>query len=50
MNFEKKNWRKVAELTCSEEDTMKNMPHPVTPDNVYQAILAAKALAEYHSK
>ncbi|MBS4207221.1 glycerol dehydrogenase [Bacillus sp. FJAT-50079] len=46
--FREEEWRKVAEDACAEGDTMGNMPHPVTPDNVYQAIIAANALAEYY--
>ncbi|GLY11858.1 glycerol dehydrogenase [Bacillus badius] len=46
--FREEEWRKVAELACAEGDTMGNMPHPVTPADVYQAIVAANALAEYY--
>ncbi|CAM4224454.1 glycerol dehydrogenase [Lederbergia lenta] len=46
--FREKEWRKVAQDACAEGDTMGNMPHPVTPDDVYQAIIAANALAEYY--
>ncbi|MBA4536578.1 glycerol dehydrogenase [Bacillus aquiflavi] len=46
--FREEEWRKVAEDACAEGDTMGNMPHPVTPDDVYQAIIAANALAEYY--
>ncbi|MFO1446121.1 glycerol dehydrogenase [Bacillus sp. Bva_UNVM-123] len=46
--FKEEEWRKVAEDACAEGDTMGNMPHPVTPDDVYQAIIAANALAEYY--
>lgn len=46
--FREEEWRKVAEEACAEGDTMGNMPHPVTPDDVYQAIVAADALAEYY--
>ena len=46
--FREEEWRKVAEIACAEGDTMKNMPHPVTPDEVYQAIIAANALAEHY--
>lgn len=46
--FREDEWRKVAETACAKEDTMKNMPHPVTPDDVYQAIIAANALAEHY--
>ncbi|TQS75148.1 glycerol dehydrogenase [Ornithinibacillus gellani] len=46
--FREEEWRLVAETACAEGDTMKNMPHPVTPDDVYQAIISANALAEYY--
>lgn len=46
--FREEEWRQVAEAACSEEDTMKNMPHPITPDDVYQAIITANALAEHY--
>lgn len=46
--FREEEWRKVAEDSCAEGDTMGNMPHPVTPDDVYQAIVAANVIAEYY--
>lgn len=46
--FIEEEWRKVAEDACAEGDTMGNMPHPVTPEDVYQAIIAANALAEHY--
>ncbi|MOA51083.1 Glycerol dehydrogenase [compost metagenome] len=46
--FREEEWRKAAEQACAEGDTMKNMPHPVTPEDVYQAIIAANAIAEYY--
>lgn len=36
--------RKVAEVACSVP-LMKNLPFPVTPDDVYEAILAADAVS-----
>ncbi|WP_040950844.1 glycerol dehydrogenase [Gorillibacterium massiliense] len=44
--FEEAEWRQVAELSCADSDTMGNMPFPVTPEDVYQAIVAANAIAE----
>ncbi|MCI1859632.1 MAG: glycerol dehydrogenase [Sporolactobacillus sp.] len=42
-------WRKVAEMACAEGDTMGNMPFEVTPDDVFNAIVTADAIAEsYH--
>ena len=37
--FQAEEWRKVVETACAEENTMKNMLHPVTPYNVYHAII-----------
>ena len=36
--------REVAELACAEGDTMANMVVPVTPEDVYNAIIAADRL------
>ena len=44
-NFEAQEWRKVAEIACAEGDTMGNMPRKVSVDDVYNAIVAANALA-----
>ncbi|MFT0803390.1 glycerol dehydrogenase [Bacillus swezeyi] len=44
--FVEEEWRQVAEAACAEGDTMGNMPFPVTPDDVYNAIIAANAIAE----
>lgn len=44
--FVESEWRQVAEAACAEGDTMGNMPFPVTPDDVYHAIVAANAIAE----
>lgn len=38
--------KKVAEMACAPEETIHNMPFPVTPDMVAQAILAADALGQ----
>ncbi|RYM06677.1 glycerol dehydrogenase [Sporolactobacillus sp. THM7-7] len=47
--FVEEEWRKVAELSCAKNDTMGNMPFEVTPDDVFNAIVAADAIAEsYH--
>jgi glycerol dehydrogenase len=35
----------VAEIACSANDTLHNMPFPVTPDTVYAAIMAADAFS-----
>ncbi|WP_018662691.1 glycerol dehydrogenase [Heyndrickxia acidiproducens] len=47
--FVESEWRQVAEDACAEGDTMGNMPFAVSPDDVYNAIVAANAIAEsYH--
>ncbi|BDR35225.1 glycerol dehydrogenase [Photobacterium damselae subsp. damselae] len=47
--FVEADWRQVAEIACEPGDTMCNMPVKVNPQNVYQAIVAADALAQrYH--
>lgn len=48
--FIEEEWRKVAELSCAEDDTMCNMPFEVTPDDVFNAIVTADSIAEsYHN-
>lgn len=37
---------KAAKLACAEGETIYNMPFPVTPNIVYNAILAADAMGE----
>lgn len=44
--FIEAEWRKVAEIACAEGDTMGNMPMKLTADDVYQAMIAANAMAE----
>lgn len=44
--FVEEQWRQVAETACSKDDTMGNMPFDVTPDDVYNAIVTANAIAE----
>lgn len=39
----------VAELVCSPDDTVGNMPFDVTPDDVYAAILGADRLGRYYA-
>ncbi|TWH75909.1 glycerol 2-dehydrogenase (NAD+) [Azomonas agilis] len=46
--FVESQWRQVAELACSEQDSMGNMPFTVTPGDVYDAIVTANALAHAH--
>ncbi|MDN4068425.1 glycerol dehydrogenase [Paenibacillus sp. FSL R5-0407] len=48
--FVEEEWRQVAADACAEGDTMGNMPFPVTPDDVYNAIVAANALAEAYDE
>ena len=45
-HFREEEWRKVAEIACAEGDTMGNMPMAVNADDVYQAMIAANAMAE----
>lgn len=45
-NFVEAEWRKVAEIACAEGDTMGNMPMELTADDVYEAMVAANAMAE----
>ena len=44
--FVEAEWRKVAEIACADGDTMGNMPMELTVDDVYEAMVAANALAE----
>lgn len=47
--FIEDEWREVAELSCAKNDTMGNMPFEITPDDVFNAIVTADAIAEsYH--
>lgn len=47
--FVDEEWRNVAELSCSVNDTMGNMPFEVTSDDVFNAIVTADAIAQtYH--
>ncbi|MCE9790341.1 glycerol dehydrogenase [Shewanella indica] len=48
-HFREEEWRKVAEIACAEGDTMGNMPMAVSADDVYQAMIAANAMAERYS-
>lgn len=43
--FVEAEWRKVAEIACADGDTMGNMPMELTVDDVYEAMVAANALA-----
>lgn len=38
----------VAKLACADNDTLHNMPFPVTPEMVYAAIMAADAVGHYY--
>lgn len=47
--FKEAEWRNVAELSCAEGETIHNEPFKVTPDMVYDAIVATdKMLQAYH--
>jgi glycerol dehydrogenase len=43
-SFVEQEWRKVAEAACDKNDTIHNMPFTVTPELVYDAIVATDAL------
>ena len=44
--FVESEWRTVASIACAEGDTMGNMPKDVTEADVYNAMIAANAMAE----
>lgn len=48
--FVEAEWRQVAEAACASNDTMVNMPFPVSPADVYNAIIAANAIAESYQE
>ncbi|GAA0469505.1 MULTISPECIES: glycerol dehydrogenase [Tatumella] len=43
--FSEAEWREVARIACAPGDTMNNMPMELTADDVYNAMLAADAIA-----
>lgn len=43
-NFIEEEWREVARLACSSEDSMSNMPFEVSESDVYNAILKVNKL------
>ncbi len=45
-NFVEQEWRTVAKIACAEGDTMGNMTMELSEDDVYQAMIAANAMAE----
>ncbi|GEB76981.1 glycerol dehydrogenase [Sporolactobacillus inulinus] len=46
--FKQEEWRNVAERSCAENDTMVNMPFHVTPDDVFNALVTADAIAKVY--
>jgi len=42
--------KKVAEVSCAENETIHNMPFKVTPEDVYNAIMGADALGKAFKK
>jgi glycerol dehydrogenase len=44
----KEQLMEVATIACSENDTLHNMPFPVSPKTVYAAILAADSFGHYY--
>ena len=49
-NASDEDLRKIAELSCAEGETMKQMPGEITPDQVIQAIRAADAYGRAFSE
>ncbi|MCL6722927.1 glycerol dehydrogenase [Klebsiella sp. T2.Ur] len=43
--FNTSDWNNVAELACSKDDTMSNMPMKIVPNDVYNAIIVANTMA-----
>ncbi|MES2235735.1 dehydroquinate synthase/iron-containing alcohol dehydrogenase family protein [Pseudomonas veronii] len=48
--FKEEEWRKVAEVVCDKNDTIHNMPFTVTPELVYDAIVATDAMLRAFKK
>ncbi|MBQ0132712.1 MAG: iron-containing alcohol dehydrogenase [Comamonas sp.] len=47
--WEEAEWRQVAKVACDKNDTMGNMGRPISEEEVYDAMVAADAMAErYH--
>lgn len=44
--WNEEEWREVAEVACSEDDTMTNMSVKVEPAGVYDAIIVADRLLQ----
>lgn len=44
--FIPEQWRHVAQIACSPQETMHNMPQNCTPEDVYEAMIAADAMAQ----
>lgn len=44
--FKESEWRQVAQAACDVNDTMHNMPFTVTPELVYDAIVATDAMMQ----
>lgn len=45
-NFKEEEWREVARLACSEGETIHNEPFKVTPEMVYDAMMATNTLMQ----
>ncbi|TCK08737.1 glycerol dehydrogenase [Marinobacterium mangrovicola] len=45
-SFVEAEWRTVASIACAEGDTMGNMPKEVSEADVYNAMIAANAMAQ----
>lgn len=42
--FKPEEWKQVAEVACDKNDTIHNMPFTVTPELVYDSIVATNAM------
>lgn len=48
--FKEEEWRQVAQAACDTNDTIHNMPFTVTPQGVYDAIVATDAMLRSYKK
>jgi glycerol dehydrogenase len=46
----KEELMEVARIACSDQDTLHNMPFPVSPETVYAAIVAADAMGSLYKQ
>lgn len=48
--FKDEEWRQVAQAACDKNGTIHNMPFTVTPQGVYDAIVATNAMLSSYKK